>query len=206
MSRTARRFLVSWCRQSPGRAPSRSRGRMLQGRLRHPRHYSLRQSAALVSEGRPLDMESRAGYYGTAGSAGLPRWTGRCSGNLGAGERIRTADLPLTRRNRAVVDRRWPSPDKPSACTDRRWASSCVGHRLPALAPLWLPASGDPAVSGLHMSGFADRSSNSLPFSRGGCHPCLADALSPVALRLRTRPAVPDTALVPGMPGVPRCR
>jgi hypothetical protein len=56
-------------------------------------------------------------------------------GREGFLRRARPSDLLLFRRNPAVVDRRWSSPDKPSACTDRRWASSCVGHRLPALAP-----------------------------------------------------------------------
>jgi len=72
--------------------------------------------------------------------------------------RGRAADLPLFRRNPAVVDRRWSSPDKPSACTDRRWASSCVGHRLPALAPHLAPYS---RRSGRHLVTYiwlADRS------------------------------------------------
>jgi hypothetical protein len=92
-------------------------------------------------------------------SRNLPSWNGslvprpwlaitpdkrRCVPDLlicGAGERIRTADLPLTRRNRAVVDCRWPSPDKPVTCTDRRCRSPCVGDRLPALAPHLAPCS-----------------------------------------------------------------
>jgi hypothetical protein len=48
---------------------------------------------------------------------------------------------PAVRRNRAVVDCRWPSPDKPVTCTDRRCRSLCVGDRQPALAPHLAPCS-----------------------------------------------------------------
>ena len=77
--------------------------------------------------------------------------------------RGRTADLPLFRRNRAVVDCRWPSPDKPVTCTDRRWGSPASMTACLRWLPIWLPAVGDPAVIGLHISGFADRSLNSRP-------------------------------------------
>jgi hypothetical protein len=81
---------------------------------------------------------------------------------------------------RTVAGRRLVS-HLPAPIVAGRWPTS-VTARLRRL-PLWLPASGVPAVSGLHMSGFADTSSNSRP-SRS-CHPCLANALPPTGPRLR---------------------
>jgi hypothetical protein len=48
------------------------------------------------------------------------------------------------RRNPIAPECGWMSPDGPSTCTDRRWASPCVARSLPALAPCLAPRS-DPA-------------------------------------------------------------
>jgi hypothetical protein len=75
-----------------------------------------------------------------------PRLSAR---NLRAGERIRTADLPLTRGIRSVAGCRWPSPDTPSSCINRRswspWVRSpaaCVGSLFGSLRPVVRPSPG----------------------------------------------------------------
>jgi hypothetical protein len=63
----------------------------------------------------------------------------RMSRGLGAGERIRTADRPLTRRIRSVAEHRRMWPHVPPSCGDHRWKSPSVAGRLPTLAPRLAP-------------------------------------------------------------------
>jgi hypothetical protein len=73
--------------------------------------------------------QTPSGPWLVAFFAGLNGWSG-------AG---RTADLPLFRRNSAIAECCQAWPVRASSCINCRSRSPCVGHRLPALAPLLAP-------------------------------------------------------------------
>jgi hypothetical protein len=72
----------------------------------------------------------------------------RTSEMPGAGERIRTADRPLTRRIRTVSGRRRSWPDLAFSWDNRLPGSPYVVGRLPVLAPLLAPCTSSTAPSG----------------------------------------------------------